>query len=183
MPVNLTHQQKIMNQHNVKRMTRERSRRTQQPGLSLVELVVSMGLMSLIMMPVIGLMATSYKVYNASSTTLDGGYARQVALDSAAMRLQFAQRVLAVGTNFGDVQMASGATARLSISGTQLTWTEGGTTQILVSGLSSARFSVGAAGRATATAGELLLIEVGSRAPGDPLETWSSTQLWIKPTL
>lgn len=152
-------------------------------GFSLVELVIAMGLLAIIMMPIIALMATSYKVYNASSTSRDGTYLRQVALDSAAIRLQNTNRVVAAGTNFVDVQTATGATARLSYSAGRLYWREGGVNHVLVQDLSNARFSVGAASGATPAAGDLLLLEVGSRRPGEPVETWSSTRFWIKPTI
>lgn len=152
-------------------------------GFSLVELVIAMGLLSIIMMPIIALMATSYKVYNASSTSRDGNYLRQVALDAAAMRLQSANRVLAASPNFVDVRTASGTTARLFYSGGRLIWRESGVDQVLVQDLSNARFSVGAAAGATAAAGDLILLEVGSRRPGEPVESWSSTRLWIKPII
>jgi prepilin-type N-terminal cleavage/methylation domain-containing protein len=163
------------------RTLRTRTQRTR--GFSLVELVIAMGLLAIIMMPIIALMATSYKVYNASSTSRDGTYVRQVALDAAAIRLSATNRVLGAGTNYVDVRTAAGTTARLSYTGGTLVWRENGVNQVLVQDLSNARFSVGAAAGATATAGELILLEVGSRRPGEPVETWSSTRLWIKPTI
>ncbi|MEZ6136913.1 MAG: prepilin-type N-terminal cleavage/methylation domain-containing protein [Pirellulaceae bacterium] len=160
-------------------MTKPRRKRA---GLSLVELVISMGLLSLMMLPVIALMATSYKVASASTTSRDSAYARHVALEVAALRLQYADQVVATGSNFIDVRLPTG-TGRLSYAGGRLNWRFGSLNEVLAQGLSNARFSVGAAPGANPEAGELLLIELGTRPTGAPTEVWSSTQIWIKPTI
>lgn len=146
-------------------------------AFSLIELVVAMSLLMVLMLPVIGLLSTSYKVYNASSTRAGGDGSRRAALDALSLRLQSAVRTTAAASNAVTVQLANGSTARLSYAGGRLFWREGGVTQTLVAGLSNARFSVGAATGATATAGELLLVEVATRATNEPAESWSSTRI------
>ncbi len=152
-------------------------------ALSLLELIVSMGLLSLIMVPVVSLLGTSYKVMVASSDRQAGSYTRQVALDSVAYRLNGSTQVLAADAAELDVRLADGNTARLSFNRGELLWETSFGVETLVAGLSNARFSVGASKGASPLAGELFLIEVASRGPDEPRETWSSTQLWIRPTL
>ncbi len=164
-------------------MTPKLQFRRKRRGLSLVELVVSMGLMSLIMLPIIGLMATSYKVYNAGCTSRDGAYARQVALDAINLRLRNARNVVNATSGFLEVQLLNGGTATLEFVAGGLDWTESGIRQTLASGLTSARFNVGAGSGATPVAGDLLSIEVATKTSAEPVETWSSTTLWLRPTI
>lgn len=152
-------------------------------GVSLLELVISMGLLAVIMLPVISLMATSHKVYTASSHRHDGDYARRTALDAAGRVTQGAQTIVATGANYVDLQFPSGELGRLSFNGAGLTWTAAGTTQLLAIGLTQGRFSVGVAPGANSTAGGLLLVEVASRQAGEPQDSWSSAQFWIRPPI
>ena len=152
-------------------------------GLSLVELVVSMGLLSLIMLPVVGLLATSFKVYNAGCTSRDAGYARQVALDAIAFRIQAADRVINTTTTLLRLQLISGGTAELGFVNDAVTWTVGGKTEVLASGISDAKFSMGSAAGAAPTAGDLVRVEVASKVVTEPLEKWSSTTFWVHPML
>ena len=151
-------------------------------GMTLLELIVSMGLLSMIMLPVIGLLGTTFKVYNSSSERYNGSYTRQTALDTTAMLLAGAEDATTT-SNGVDVRFANGTTGRLSYSNGQLTWDFAGTSQVLVTGLTGARFTLGAAPGAPPTAGELLLLEVASQSPDEPVETWSSTRIWIRPTI
>ncbi len=150
-------------------------------ALSLLELVVSMGLLALIMVPVISLLGTSYKVMNASSERAEGSYARQSALDAIGMNLRGCTQVLDAQAEELVVLTADGNKTRLSFSRGELLLETALGQQSLTTGLSGIRFSVGAKSGAPPAAGELILVEVASRGPSEPTETWSSTQLWIRP--
>lgn len=152
-------------------------------GLSLVELVVSMGLLSLMMLPIIGLMATSYKVFNAGNTHRDGAYARQVAMDAIGVRLQGAAEVLRISPGYLEVRLSGGAAAELELAGGSLFWTEAGDRQMLATGITNARFTAGTSAGDSTSAGELVLVEVASQANSEPVEKWSSTTLWLRPTI
>jgi len=152
-------------------------------GLSLVELVVSMGLLSLMMLPIVGLMATSYKVFNAGNTSRDGAYARQVALDAVSYRLQGARQVVRARSGYLEVRLLNGTTAALELTAGSLFWTEAGARQMLATGITNARFVAGTSTGATTSAGELVLIEVASQASTEPVEKWSTTTLWLRPTI
>ncbi len=152
-------------------------------AMSLLELIVSMGLLSLIMVPVVSLLGTSYKVMNASSDRQSGNYTRQVALDSVAVRLAGSSQILSSSSSQVTALLSDGSQGRLSFSRGELTWETPLGVETLIAGLSNARFSVGAIPGASLPAGELFLIEVASRGPGEPQETWSSTQIWIRPLL
>lgn len=162
-------------------MNRKLDRSTRH-GMTLMELVVSMGLLAMIMLPVIGLLGTTYKVYNSSSERYNGSYARQTALDTTAMLLSGASDAT-TASNRVDVRFENGTSGRLSYSRGQLIWNFAGTSQVLVNGLTRARFTLGAAPGASPTAGELLLLEVASQSREEPVETWSSTRIWIRPTI
>lgn len=164
-------------------LSKSRQHRTRRRGLSLLELVVSMGLLTILMLPVVGLLATSYKVYNASSQRHDGNYARQTALDAAEHVLRGAEQVVAVSRGSVNVRFADGTVGRLAYSRGRLTWTAGGASQTLADHLSDASFSVGTAAGASPSAGELLLVELATRGAGEPSDTWSNTRIWIRPLL
>ena len=152
-------------------------------AISLVEVVVSLGLLAAIMLPVAGLMATSHKVFQAGQVAHDAAYVRQTALDAARIRLQGCQRVVAVASQHVDLLTAAGTTARLTFVAGRLQWSEGGAVQVLASGLTAARFNVGTAAGANVTAGSLLMIEVATQRPGEPNPHWSTTTVWIRPSI
>jgi hypothetical protein len=152
-------------------------------ALSMVEVVLSLGLLSVIMIPIVGLMATSQKIMSAGQASRSGAYTRQTALDAAVVRLQSARRVLRTGSQHVDVLTASGTTARLSFSAERLLWIEGGVRQVLASGLTQVRFGSGAAPGASPTAGSLMSLELATQAPTEPAAQWSGTTVWIKPII
>ncbi len=152
-------------------------------GVSLAELTVAMGLCAIIMLPVIGLLGTSHKVYSASSTRSGGDGARRAGLDAVSLRLADAVRIVSANSTAVRVQFPSGAVGVLSYGGGRLVWRLGAIREDLVAGLSNARFSVGSAAGAGPVAGELLLVELASRSGSEPNDSWSSTQVWIKPTI
>ncbi len=172
-----SHQRRFRAKH------RRASRANHCRAMSLIEVVISMGLLAVVMLPIIGLMATSRKVMIAGDTSRSGDYARQTSLDAAIFRLRSAQQVVDSGSNYVDVITGTGTTGRLSVSGGRLLWTEAGVQQTLATGLSSANFTFGTASGAPATAGTLLMLEVATQASAEPMPHWSSATIWIKPTI
>jgi hypothetical protein len=152
-------------------------------GLSLLELTVSMGLLALIMIPVISLLSTSHKVMGASSTRQSGAYARHAALDAVGWRLTGCVQVVSSFPQRLVLRQADGSTATLRFSRGELQWETGLGVESLIIGLSNARFNVSAVSGSTIAAGELFLLEVATRGAGEPHETWSSTQYWIRPAI
>jgi len=152
-------------------------------GLSLLELTVSMGLLALIMVPVISLLATSYKVMGASSARQSGAYARHAALDAVGWRLTGSVQVVSALPQRLLLRQEDGTLATLRIFRDELRWETGLGVETLMAGLSNARFSVEAVAGSPPAAGELLLLEVATRAAGEPQETWSSTHFWIRPAI
>jgi hypothetical protein len=152
-------------------------------GLSLLELTVSMGLLALIMVPVISLLSTSHKVMGASSAKQSGAYARHAALDAVGWRIAGSVQVVSALPQRLVLRQADGTVATLRLSRDELQWETGLGTESLIAGLSNARFSVGAVAGSPPAAGQLFLFEVATRAPGEPEETWSSTQFWIRPAI
>ena len=172
-----------MRSHPPLNNTRLRTLRSRR-AMTLLELVVSMGLLALIMVPVVSLLGTSYKVMNRGSDQAEGSYARHVGLDAAAMLLSDSQNIIDSSTTHVTVGLSSGLQGRLSFSRGELLWQiNGGSPQLLARGLSGARFSVGTAAGATAVAGQLLKLELATRTTSDLSDQWSSTELWIRPTI
>lgn len=155
----------------------------QRRGVSLIEMVVSMGLLSVIMLPVISLLATSHKVFSASSARHDGNYLRHTSLDGASRVLAGAESVVAISSRSVEVQFSTGATGELAFGAGRLIWTFGGTAQELADGLSDARFTVSIAPGAPSVAGEIVRLEVASQSVGEPQANWSSTQVWVRPAI
>lgn len=156
--------------------------RARRRGLSLLELVVSMGLLSLLMVPVVGLLSTSLKVYTASNDRFDGDYARQTALDGSTYLIRDGVAVVAHSPTSLEIRFASGSVGQLRYDRGQLTWTIGSARQLLSSSLTDARFSV--INSATdPTAGELIKLEFASQSSTEPTARWSTTQVWIRPLI
>ena len=167
-------------------MNRRRSyspKAVQRTAMTLLELIVSMGLLALIMLPVISLLATSYKVMNASNARQDGSYARRTALDAASSLLREGVAVTAIGQNHVEVLFPSGSLGRLDYARGEMSWSVGGVREVVARGLADLQFSVGTSAGARPVAGKLILLEVATRGINEPTDSWSSTQIWIRPAI
>lgn len=152
-------------------------------GLSLLELTVAMGLLSIVMLPTISLLATSHKIYNSQNVRHDGDYLRMTALDAAVQRLHGAEKIVQLESDYVEVVFASGVFGVLAFERGDLIWKTSVGSELLARGLSGAKLDVGTAAGATAEAGQVLLVYLGSRGVGEPTETWSSERVWIRPAI
>ncbi len=148
-----------------------------------MELVVSMGLLAIIMVPIVGMLSTTHKVYNSQNDRAGQEYTRQIALDATSFLLRGASGIVRVPTRPVQLKLSHGGTATLEFTRGQITWTVGGSRQIVAQGLTDVRFTDLTNRRADTDAGRLLRIEVASRSTTQTRDVWSTTTNWIKPAI
>lgn len=156
-------------------------------AMTLLELVVSMGLLAVIMLPLIGLMGTTYRVYAASSDRQEGSYLRTSALDACVHLLRDAESIVAASPTRLQVKLSTGAIGELSFGRKRLVWKQTGAAQVLAIGLANAKFSTTRvpAGRLDPdqSIGSLVQLKFSSQRAGEPNESWSTTSVWVRPTI
>jgi hypothetical protein len=137
----------------------------------------------MIMVPVVGLLSTSYQVMQSNSSLGDGAYVRHSTLDAVDTIIRQAAQVTHVATNRLSVRFSNGATGELTYTSGELRWSlSGAPATAIARGLSTARFSVVTANGSPAVAGELIRVQVATRS-SDDIERWSNSQIWIRPAL
>ena len=148
-------------------------------GLTLIELVVAVGLLTIIMLPVVGLPSTAARVYETNSELRQVEGQRLTAIDGAIRILRSAQQVTRVRARRLDLILQDGRPGQLRFTRGSLLWTLGQNQQTLGTNLQSVRFGVQQSGQ-TVSDGTLVSISVSARAA--PTED-STTFIWVRPTI
>ncbi len=163
-------------------------------GISLVELLVATALMSLLMVPMFGTLKASLRMNETGAMRQGGSYTRQVALEAISARMLGSTQLLELRDQSLTVLQSSGMKARLSVEQSSsnrdrvcLVWEDGvSKPQVLVDDLYYVSFrETGKPGKygAADPAGSLIWVDVVTVDPRETEKQWSSTQIWIHPTL
>ena len=149
----------------------------------MVELLAAMVVMSLIMIPLFGILKASLRIAESSSQRQDGSFTRHAALEAMSRQLQGSAQVLELKDQSLVVLRADGGKLRFSLQGTQLVMESDLGSQVLIDGLAKLRFyEVGTP--ASATAGRLIAIDVVTQGTKPPFTSVSSNaQVWIRPAI
>ncbi|MEO8268232.1 MAG: prepilin-type N-terminal cleavage/methylation domain-containing protein [Aureliella sp.] len=159
------------------------STRWRQRGVTMVELLAAMMVMSLIMVPLFGVLKASLSISEISSQRQSNAFTRQATLEAIGRHLQGSFQVLELLDQSLTVLQADGSKMRLSLKGEQLILEDKSGAQVLIEGIAKLRFyELGTP--TTVAAGRLIGIDVltlGSRPPYE--STISSTQVWVRPAI
>jgi prepilin-type N-terminal cleavage/methylation domain-containing protein len=161
-----------------------RQRQSQsQRGVTMVELLAAMMIMSLIMVPLFGILKASLSISETSSQRQANGFTRQATLEAIGRRLQGSTQVLELLDQSLTVLQADGSKMRLSLKGEQLILENDFGPQVLIEGIAKLRFyEVGKP--TTAAAGRLIGVDVVTLSSRPPYEgKLSNTQVWIRPAI
>lgn len=152
-------------------------------AVTMVELLAAMVVMSLIMVPLFGIMKASLRISEMSSQRQTGGFARQAALEAISRRLQGCTQVLEIADNRLVVLQADGQKAQLSFQKDNLVFENNLGSQVLSSGIAKLRFyEIGKP--STVAAGRLIAVEVVTQDTKPPYVTHNSaTRVWIRPAI
>ncbi len=152
-------------------------------GVTMIELLAAMMVMSLIMIPLFGILKASLSISETSSQRQAGAATRHATLEAIGRRLQGCTQVLELQKQSLTVLQADGRKMRLSLKGEQLILESDFGTQILIDGLAGLRFyEVGKP--VTPSAGRLIAVDVVTLSSRPPHESkLSSTQVWIRPAI
>lgn len=150
-------------------------------GLTLLESVISMGLLSAIMLPVAAVMSTSYQVYTSGVNHGTTAGVRASAQAVVCDKLRQAVSVTQLRSDRLDVRMQDGSTARLSRSGDQLRWRNTGPPEALAVGVSGLQFELAGVNSADPRVGTLVKMTVETNAGGRA--SVSQSLLWVRTLL
>lgn len=156
-------------------------RQSRRSGMSLVELVMSMGLLAMIMMPIIALMSSTFHIYESTQSRQTGALSRHSCLDVLAERCGSATAVRSVGRSSVVFEMRDGSTARCFLRRGVMNWRQGGVTEPLVAGLNSLSFSL--VDQTATSAGSLLQVKATTQPDPEVAAKTSTTTLWIRPAI
>jgi len=149
-------------------------------GNSLMEVIAGVSLMTLLMVPMTGLLTASGRIWRQFESGHGSVAARQSTIQEIGNRLEGAIRVLSVRGTQLRFQGKAGDNQRLYQRGNQIIWERAGRTDLVGEGVGTLRFRQLARGT-NPIQGELLEIRL-QNARGSGVANLESTYLvWIKP--
>lgn len=147
-----------------------------------MEVIAGMALMTILMVPMTGLLTASGRIWRQFESGHGSIAARQSTIQEIGSRLDGAIRVLSISGTQIRFQGKAGDTQRLYLRRNQIFWEHAGQTDLIGEGVGTLRFRQLARG-ANAIQGELLEIRL-QNASGSNVANLESTYLvWVKPVV
>ncbi len=154
----------------------------QRRGSSLMEVIAGVALMTILMVPMTGLLTASGRIWRQFESGHGSVAVRQSTILEIGNRLDGAIRVLSASGTQLRFQGKAGDNQRLYQRGIQIFWEHAGRTDLVGEGVGTLRFRQVARG-ANTIQGELLEIRL-QNARGSNVSNLESTYLvWIKPVV
>ena len=163
--------------------------RSRQRGVTMVELLAAMMIMSLIMVPLFGMLKASLSISETSSQRQSGAFTRQAALEAIGRRLQGSKRLVEPPEqeSLTVIDLANFRPMTLRLKGGQLILEDDFGPQVLIDGIAELSFydAVNEYVKPTSTAaGRLIGVDVATRSSQPPYKVMhSSTKVWIRPAI
>ena len=149
-------------------------------GMTLMEVVMATGLLTVIMLPLFGLLSTVGYVYESTCLRRESAVERQVVLQSLGKLLSQADTLVEVQDKRMVLRLRSGLQATVEFHSGSIFWNVGGTSRALGTGLADVQFRQEHTGTLP-SAGVVVALRVATIESGDV--QYSSTKVWIHPAI
>jgi hypothetical protein len=145
-----------------------------------MEVIAGMALLTILMVPTIGLLTASGRIWRQYEVGHGSIAARQSTIQEIRNRLDGAIRILSASGTQVRFQGKAGDNQRLYQRGNQIFWQHAGRTDLIGEGVGTLRFRQLARGR-TPIQGELLEIRLQNASGSNVANIESTCLVWIKP--
>jgi hypothetical protein len=152
----------------------------QRHGSSLMEVIAGISLMTILMVPMTGLLTASGRIWRQFESGHGSVAARQATIQEIGLRLDGAVRVLSTTRTQIRFRAKAGDNQRLFQRGTQIFWEHAGQTDLVGEGVGTLRFRQVARGT-NPIQGELVEIQLQNAAGSNVSNLQSTYLVWIKP--
>ena len=149
-------------------------------GSSLMEVIAGVALMTILMVPMTGLLTASARIWRQFESGHGSIAARQSTIQEIGNRIDGSIRVLSISGTQIRFQGKAGDNQRLYQSGNQILWQHAGRTDLIGEGVGTLQFRQMARG-ANAIQGELLEIRLQNVGGSNVANLTSTYLVWIKP--
>ena len=160
----------------------QRSKATSRRGTSLMEVVAGLTLMTLLIVPMTGLLSASARLWRQFESGHGSVSNRQTAVLAISDRLRGASKILAISNRQVRFQSEAGDAQRIYQSRDQIFWEHAGRTDLVSENVGGLQMRQIASGR-TPSEGSLLEIRVQNTANSGVANTASSALVWVRPTI
>lgn len=147
-----------------------------------MEVIAGMTLMTMLMVPTLGLLTASARIWRQFESGHDSVAMRQSTIQDVASRLDGAIRILSNAGTQIQYQAIAGDTQRLYQRGNQIFWEHAGRTDLIGDGIGALSFRQYLRG-STAMQGEVVEIRLQNATGSNVANAISSSLVWIKPTI
>jgi hypothetical protein len=151
-------------------------------GTSLMEVIAGMTLMALLMVPTVGLLTASTRIWRQFETGHGSVAVRQATIQDISQRLEGATRVLSVSGAQLRFRGMAGDNQRLYQRGNQVLWQHAGRNDLIGEGVGALRFRQIQRGP-SALQGELIEVRLDNVAGSNIANTQSTCLVWVKPVI
>ncbi len=168
---------------------------SKRKATSLLEVIAGLTLMTLLMIPMVGVMSASTRIWRQFESGHDAVAVRQSAIATLAARLRNAVDVISVSSRSIRVRSSSGEIQQFSQSGSQLIYQHGSVREVLAEGIGTLEFQSVPTGLSP-QAGQLIRVRLSnprsnlrgnsaaprSAVPG-PFNSASMVAVWVRPAI
>ncbi len=151
-------------------------------GMSLMEVIAGLTLLTLLCVPMIGLLTSSARLWRQYESGHGSVSHRQTAMQELIARLQNSSRLLSISNTQLRFQSQQGDTQRVFFNRGTLYWDHAGTRDILAENVGSVRFRRVANG-GSPQLGTLIEVQLQNGSGAGVANARSSSFLWIRPTI
>ena len=155
-------------------------RKNARNGMTLMEVVMATGLLTVILLPLFGLLSTVGYVYESTCLRRASASERQAVLRSLGKLMSQADALVEVQGKEMVLHLRSGVQATVEFHSGSIFWRVPGKTRALGTGLADVQFKQEHKG-SLPNSGAVVAIRVATIESGDP--QYSSTKVWIRPAM
>lgn len=151
-------------------------------GTSLVEVVIGLTLTTMLLVPVVGLMAASSRIWRQFESGHGSVASRQIAIQEIGNRLRNASQVLSVSASQIRFRSLAGDVQQVFQRGRQIYWQHAGTNDLIADEVGALLLRQVARG-STPLQGELVEIQVQNLPQSGVANSTSRCSVWIRPAI
>ena len=147
-----------------------------------MEVIAGMALVTILLVPMVGLMTASGRIWRQFESGHESIAARQATIQEISNRLDGAIRVISVTGTQISYQGKAGDYQRLYLTGNQVFWQHAGQTDLIGEGVGTLRFRQLSRGPSPIQ-GELVEIQLQNLNGSNVADAASTCLVWVKPVV
>lgn len=158
--------------------TNRQSRR----GISLIEVILGLILVTMLMVPMVGLMSASGRIWRQFESGHGNIASRQIAIQEIGKRLRNASQVLSISSRQIRFRSVLGDVQRIVQRGNQVYWQHAGADDLIADGIGGLQMRQ-VARSGSPLLGEVIEVQVQNAPRSGVANIQSTSSIWVRPSI